>query len=178
MKGFTLIELLVVVLIIGILAAVALPQYQKAVDKTNMVEVFNTFQQIRQAMIIYHLAQNEWPNDLNLLDIDIPANSNWRYELINSTTNESATWPNPNWIRGWASIRAIPLKNGTGGAVFYSIPEREKINGMRAGIFCCLNFASNNKEKFKKFCQASAKAGADSPGGCYQGEYVPVRLVE
>ena len=49
-KGFTLIELLVVVLIIGILASVALPQYQKAVEKSRATEAIQMLHQLNNAM--------------------------------------------------------------------------------------------------------------------------------
>ena len=74
-KGFTLIELLVVVLIIGILVAIALPQYQKAVLKADLHRGVNLVESLYQAQQTYYLANGEFAKDIDDLDASIPKNS-------------------------------------------------------------------------------------------------------
>lgn len=77
-QGFTLIELLVVVLIIGILAAIAVPQYQKAVLKTKLHTGLPLVKALYQSQKSYQLATGKFANDIDLLDISIPKNSSCR----------------------------------------------------------------------------------------------------
>ena len=72
-SGFTLIELLVVVLIIGILAAVAVPQYQKAVDKVRTSELFAIVKNLKVQQEVFYLANGHYAADCEELGADMPS---------------------------------------------------------------------------------------------------------
>ena len=67
--GFTLIEVLVVVLIIGILAAVAVPGYMRSVEKTRAMEAIQALSDISKAEHDYYLSKNRYTNDFSDLVI-------------------------------------------------------------------------------------------------------------
>ena len=95
--GFTLIELLVVVLIIGILAAVAVPQYNKAVKKARFAEVKTQTSALMQATDRYLLEHGDIPSDFsnNSLDISWSTNTNPSCYVWAETFDDE---PNLAWL--------------------------------------------------------------------------------
>ena len=69
-SGFTLLELLVVVLIIGILTAIALPQYRLAVGKTKLAAIKDITKAIADAEELYYLHNGQYTDDPLKLEID------------------------------------------------------------------------------------------------------------
>ena len=67
--GFTLIELLVVVLIIGILAAMALPQYFKAVERSRMAEAVTLMDSVVKAQRRKFMQKNRYAERFEGLDV-------------------------------------------------------------------------------------------------------------
>ena len=107
-QAFTLIEILVVVLIIGILAAIALPQYQRAVAKAELSQIISVVKSIKEAQDIYFLTNNKYSMSLNNLDVVIKDEAVSCDILGNETDNNAVKCKNKNFaFLAYISIQKI-----------------------------------------------------------------------
>ena len=130
-KAFTLLELLVVVLIIGILAGIALPQYQMAVGKAKYAELKENTRVITEALQRYYLINSTYNATANKLDITIPSTIDCEF-----TGNES---------------RVKCFKNIFGKQMgFY----RNKFTGKPQ---LCITFSTDTNDKSNRLCQKETR---------------------
>lgn len=146
-RGFTLIELLVVVLIIGILAAIALPQYQYAIFKTKMKEAETMLTAIHRARQMYKLATGTEATKFDQLDTELPA---YCQRMDSSYT------PWPGWqdtiickdfqygIASFTTLVWIKFKEPSSFAHFDKLYP--------SGVFSCRE-PENAETLYRKYCQ-------------------------
>ncbi|BCR05762.1 type II secretion system pseudopilin OxpG [Desulfuromonas versatilis] len=87
-RGFTLIELLIVMTIIGILASIAVPSYQRSLIKAREAVLLEDLYQIRRAIDAYFADKAQYPNDL----AELVENRYLRGIPVDPFTQSSETW--------------------------------------------------------------------------------------
>ncbi len=148
-QAFTLIELLVVVLIIGILAAIAVPEYQKAVIKSRYTELISTGEAAHRAEEVYRLSKGEYTDVLTNLDIQIPEDT--EISLYSPNPGSPALIVTSSKVPGMLYVIYLDQYNGN--------PSSRVPVGCRQ---CRVDAEAENKDTLIKVCQSLTNSSSYS----------------
>ncbi|HNY32994.1 MAG TPA: type II secretion system protein [Fibrobacteria bacterium] len=126
-KGFTLVELMVVIVIIGILAALAIPRFLGATNKTKATEFKPVLKQIYTLQMAYKQEKDLYAPSLNLVSFDQPDTATSRFTYTSTTTAAGAA--GTNGMLGMATVKA-----GPGGAVLIKGVDGASLTGKKACV--------------------------------------------
>ena len=163
-SGFTLIELLVVVLIIGILAAVALPKYEMAVMRSRYATLKANVNALMDAEKIYYLANGEYTEDLEALSVDLTG-------CTLSNSKKQCTYP---WGYCAASLgtKRVHCQNTTTlQNAYVRYWERPGY-----GSSTCWALTDNRTDKYNKLCER--EGGVFVAAGSCTGPCVTYKLTD
>jgi len=112
-KGFTLIEVLIVVIILGILATLAIPQFGKMRKRARLAEAWAGLGAVRTAQAVYFMEQDKYADAEGDLDFDPPSGGGFTYDILAGSAADFTAQASGIGTTDFSGICAWVMGDGT-----------------------------------------------------------------